>query len=73
MAKPVTWAIRVLKADDRPAIVRLGGIIGSGPIWTFRTKAEADSVAEALRGRSEFQSVTVIERSHGRQWGAEVR
>lgn len=68
MARAMTWAIRATALDGREYFVRRGGLIGSGPIWTFRTNAEAVGVAEALRSRPEFRAVTVIERSHGRQF-----
>lgn len=67
MAKRITWAIRVTLTDGRVVFLRQGGI-GRGPILTFREKARADTEAAALRERwRDGRTVTVIERSHGRQ------
>lgn len=67
MARPITWAIRVTLADGRTVFLRQGGVIGNGPIATYRSKAAADADADALRQRMDARDITVIERSHGRQ------
>lgn len=66
--RAITFAIRVTFADGRTAFIRQGGVIGKGPIATYRTKADAD--AEVLRishGVDAPDVFTVIERSHGRR------
>jgi hypothetical protein len=68
MARPITWAIRVMFADGRTAFLRQGGVTGRGPIVSFHTKAKAENEAAFLRGGLDARDVvTVIERSHGRQ------
>lgn len=65
--KAITWAIRVTFADGRTALLRHGGVIGRGPIATFRTKAKADAEAAFLsEGLDAHDTITVFERSHGR-------
>lgn len=66
MARPITWAIRITLSDGRIAFVRKGGVMGRGPIETYRTQASADARADELRQILPHE-VTVIERSHGRQ------
>lgn len=66
--RAISWAIRVTFANGRDAFVRSGGVIGRGPIATYRTKAQAESDAAFMReGLDAGDVVTVIERSHGRQ------
>lgn len=70
MSRAMTWAIRVTLATGRAGFLRTrpGGVLGLGPIATFRTKAEADAKAASLRQELVGADVvTVIERSHGRQ------
>jgi hypothetical protein len=67
MARPITWAIRVTMPDGRMVFMRQSGAFGCGPIRSFRTKADADAEAELLRKRIAGGTVSVIERSHGRQ------
>lgn len=66
MKKP-SWAIRVTFADGRTAFIRISGTTGPGPMWTFYSKADAEAKADELRaGIWPWESVTVIQRSHGR-------
>jgi len=69
MARAITYAIRVTSADGREVFLREGGI-GVGPIRTFRMKETAERTAETIRRSGKYPSVTVIERSHGRQFPA---
>jgi hypothetical protein len=67
MARAITWAVRVTFANGRDAFLRHGGVIGRGPIATYRTKAQAEDAAALLRvGLDAADTVIVIERSHGR-------
>lgn len=64
----MSWAIRVTFANGKDAFLRLGGVIGRGPIATFHSKAKAEMEAAFIReGLYEGDVVTVIERSHGRK------
>lgn len=67
--RAITYAIRVtFAATGRDAFVRRGGVIGSGPIATYRTKEQAETEAAFLRpGLDSEDVITVIERSHGRR------
>ena len=63
-----SWAIRVTFANGRDAFLRRGGVIGRGPIATFHSKEKAEEEAAFVReGCAAEDSVTVIERSHGRR------
>lgn len=66
MARPVTWGIRITLSDGRTVMVRENRNIGQGRIATFRTKEQAE--AEADYWRPKMPTVTVFERSHGRQF-----
>lgn len=68
MARAITWAIRITLSDGRDVFARRGGL-GRGPIATYYTKAAADAAADDLRSILPH-AVTVIERSHGRQFPA---
>lgn len=70
MAKPITWGIRAT-VDGRTVLVRHGGVLGRGPVATFRTKDAADVTAAEFTSRTGIREVTVFERSHGRQWPEE--
>lgn len=67
--RAITWASRATFANGRTAFVRDGGVTGRGRITNYRTSAEAETQAIALRKvLAAGDVVTVIERSHGRQF-----
>lgn len=66
--RSITWAIRVTFADGRSAFLRQGGITGHGAIRSFPSKEQAEAEAVVLRAALDARdTVTVIERSHGRR------
>lgn len=69
MSRAITWAIRVRFTDGRSTFLRQGGLTGRGSITPFREKETADIAAAFLRVELDAgDEVTVIERSHGRQF-----